>query len=88
MNLKFNAKPKRKMGFFDKLRNFGSKIVRGVRKGWDFVKNKVAPVIRKVLPIAQTAGSMIATGLGHPEVAAGISTAGGVIDKGLKLIGR
>lgn len=76
------------MGFFDKLKSFGSKIVRGVRKGWDFVKDKVAPVVRKILPFAQTAGSGIATALGHPEVAAGISGAGAAIDKGLKLIGR
>ena len=76
------------MGFFDKLKNFGSKIVSGIRKGWDFVKNKVAPVVRKVLPYAQTAGQAIATGLGHPEIAAGIGTAGSVIDKGLKFIGR
>ena len=76
------------MGFFSKLKNFGSKIVKGVRKGWQFVRDKVAPVVRKVLPYAQAAGSAIATGLGHPEVAAGISTAGRVIDKGLKFIGR
>ena len=76
------------MGFFDRLKNFGSKIVSGIRKGWDFVKNKVAPIVRKVLPVAQTAGTMAATALGHPEVAAGINTASGVIDKGLRFIGR
>lgn len=36
------------MGFFDKLKSFGSKIVNGVRKGWDFVKDKVAPVVKKL----------------------------------------
>ena len=76
------------MGFFDKLKNFGSKIVKGVRKGWDWVKNKVAPVVRKVLPYAQAAGSGIATALGHPEIGAGINAAGGLIDKGLRFIGR
>ena len=76
------------MGFFDKLKNFGSKIVRGVRKGWDFVKNKIAPVVRKVLPAATTAGQAIATGLGHPEIAAGIGSASGVADKVLKFMGR
>ena len=40
------------MGFFDKLKNFGSKIVNGFRKGWDFAKNKIIPGIRKALPIA------------------------------------
>lgn len=39
------------MGFFDKLKNVGSKILSGIRKGWDFVKSKVAPVVRKVLPV-------------------------------------
>ena len=41
------------MGFFDKLKSFGSKIVRGIRKGWDFVKTRVAPVVRKILPVAK-----------------------------------
>ena len=36
------------MGFFDKLKNFGSKIISGLRKGWDFVKSKVAPVVKKL----------------------------------------
>ena len=76
------------MGFFDKLKNFGSKIVRGIRKGWDFVKNKVAPVVRKVLPYAQTVGSGVATALGHPGIAAGINTAGKLVDKGLSFIGQ
>lgn len=77
-----------KMGFFDKLKSFGSKIVSGIRKGWDFVRDKVAPVVRKVLPIAKTAGSAIATAVGHPEIAAGIQTAGGVADRVLTAMGR
>ena len=81
-------KHKNIMGFFDKLKNFGSKIIRGVRKGWDFVKNKVAPVVRKVLPVVQTVGPMVATAAGHPEVAMGISKGAGVVDQGLRLIGR
>lgn len=76
------------MGFFDKLKNFGSKIVSGVRRGWDFVRNRVAPVVRKILPIATTAGQGIATALGHPGIGAGIGAASGVIDKGLKLMGQ
>ena len=76
------------MGFFDKLKSFGSKIVSGIRKGWDFVKDKVAPVVRKILPFATTAGQGVATAVGHPEVAAGIGGASSMIDKGLKFIGR
>lgn len=76
------------MGFFDKLKNFGSKIVRGIRKGWDFVKEKVAPVVRKVLPIVQTAGPAVATALGHPEIGMGISKGAGIVDKGLRFIGK
>lgn len=72
------------MGFFQKLKNFGSKIVKGIRKGWEFVRDKVVPVARKVLPYAKIAGQGIATALGHPEVAAGIgagaNTAGKVMD--------
>ena len=76
------------MGFFDKLKNFGSKIITGVRKGWDFVKDKVAPVIRKALPAATAAGQGIATALGHPGAAAAIGGVSGAIDKGLKFLGR
>ena len=76
------------MGFFDKLKNFGSKIVSGVRRGWDFVKNKVAPVVRKVLPAATSAGQAIAGALGGPGAAAGVSKVSGAIDKGLSFIGR
>ena len=39
------------MGFWDKIKSFGSKVVKGIRKGWDWVKEKVAPVVRKVLPV-------------------------------------
>ena len=76
------------MGFFDKLKSFGSKIVKGIRKGWDFVKNKVAPVVRKVLPVARTAAGVIGTTLGHPEAAAVADKVSGIVDKGLRLIGR
>ena len=41
------------MGFFDKLKNFGSKVIKGVRKGWDFVKEKVVPVVKKVWGVAK-----------------------------------
>ena len=76
------------MGFFDKLKSFGSKIVKGVRKGWDFVKDKVAPVIRKALPVATTAAHGIATALGHPEASSTIQGVSSAVDRGLKLIGR
>ena len=76
------------MGFFDKLKNFGSKVISGIRKGWDFVKDKVAPVVRKVLPAVQTVGPAIATAVGHPEVGQGIAAGAGVADKVLKFMGR
>ena len=76
------------MGFFDKLKNFGSKVIKGVRKGYDFVKDKIAPVVRKVLPIVQTAGSAAATALGRPDIGMGISKGAAIVDKGLKFMGR
>ena len=76
------------MGFFQKLKNFGSKVVKGIRKGWDFVKDRVAPVVRKLLPVAQTVGPAIATAVGHPEAAATIHGVTSAVDKGLKFIGR
>lgn len=76
------------MGFFDKLKSFGSKIVKGIRKGYDFVKDKVAPIVRKVLPVVQTAGPAIATAVGHPEVGMGIAKGTAIVDKGLRFMGR
>ena len=70
------------MGLFQKLKDFGSKVVRGVRKGWDFVRDKVAPVARKILPIAQTFGNAI------PQAKPFIGAATNIIDKGLTMMGR
>ena len=76
------------MGFFQKLKNFGSKIVKGVRKGWEFVRDKIVPVARKFLPYAATAGKLIATATGHPEVAAGIGTGAATANKVMDFISR
>ena len=76
------------MGFFDRIKNFGSKVVRGIRKGWDFVKDKVAPIVRKVLPYVQPAATAIGTAFGHPEAGAIAGGVTGAIDKGLRFIGR
>lgn len=76
------------MGFFDKLKSFGSKIVSGIRKGWTWVKDKVAPVVRKILPVVGPAATVIGGAFGHPEAGAIAEKATGVIDKGLKFIGR
>ena len=56
------------MGFFQKLKDFGSKVVRGVRKGVDFVRDKVAPIINKIAPAAKFAGTIAAGVSGHPEM--------------------
>ena len=50
------------MGFFDKLKNFGSKIINGVRKGWDWAKNKVAPIVRKVWGVAKPIADTVIPG--------------------------
>lgn len=72
------------MGFFDKLKSFGSKIVSGIRKGWDWVKGKVAPVVRKVIPVVQKVAPIIGTALGRPDIGMAVSkgagTVGGVMD--------
>ena len=36
------------MGFFSSLKNFGSKIVKGIRKGYDFARDKIVPVVKKL----------------------------------------
>ena len=41
------------MGFFDKIKDFGSRIVRGVRRGWQFMRDRVAPVISRVYSVAK-----------------------------------
>ena len=70
------------MGFFQKLKDFGSKVVRGVRKGWDFVRDKVAPVIRKAIPIANSIADNV------PVISPAVHTITNLADKGLKFIGR
>ena len=48
------------MGFFDKLKSFGSKVITGFRKGWDWVKNKATPVIKRLWgPAKQIVDSVI-----------------------------
>ena len=66
------------MGFFDKLKSFGSKIVSGIRKGWTWVKDKVAPVVRKILPVV----SKVAPAFGPKGAVVGqiADKAGGVMD--------
>lgn len=76
------------MGFFQKLKDFGSKVVKGIKKGWDWLRDKAAPVVRKILPIAKTGATVIGTALGHPEVGAVADKVGGIVDKGLSFIGR
>ena len=73
------------MGFFDKLKSFGSKIVHGIRKGWDWVKTKVAPVVRKVLPVIGKTAPVIGTALGRPDIG---MTVGRVGDTAGQVMGR
>ena len=72
------------MGFWDKIKSFGSKVVKGIRKGWDWVKEKVAPVVRKVLPVVGKVAPVIGGAVGRPDIGMAISkgtdTAGKVMD--------
>lgn len=43
------------MGLWDKIKNIGSKIVKGVQSGIAWVRDKAAPVIRKVWNFAKPA---------------------------------
>ena len=76
------------MGFFQKLKDFGSKVVKGIKKGWDWLRDKAAPVVRKILPIAKTGATVIGTALGHPEAGAIAGKVGDIVDKGLRFIGQ
>lgn len=76
------------MGFFQKLKDFGSKIVKGIKKGWDWLRDKAAPVVRKILPIAKTGATVIGTALGHPEAGAIAGKVGDIVDKGLRFVGQ
>ena len=76
------------MGFFQKIKDFGSKIVRGVKKGWEWLRDKAAPVVRKVLPVARTIGTAIGGAIGGPAGMAGVNKVADVVDKGLQYIGR
>lgn len=68
------------MGFFDKIKNFGSKIVKGIRKGVDFVRDKVAPIVNKIAPYVKTAGTIISAATGHPEMIPKIHNAVNIAD--------
>ena len=76
------------MGFFQKLKDFGSKVVRGIRKGWDWIKDKAAPVVRKILPVVKTAAPVIGAAVGHPEIGMVAGKVADIADKGLSFIGR
>lgn len=73
------------MGFFDKLKSFGSKIVSGIRKGWDWVKTKVAPVVRKILPVVSKTAPVVGAALGRPDIGMTVGkvadTVGGVMGR-------
>ena len=72
------------MGFWDRIKSFGSKVIGGIRKGWDWVKGKVAPIVRKVLPVVSKVAPAIGGALGRPDIGAAVSkgadTAGHVMD--------
>ena len=70
------------MGFFDKLKNFGSKIVRGIRKGWDFARDKVLPVVKKLWnPVKEHVAPLI------PGVRPAMDLAEGVYNKAKGILG-
>lgn len=73
------------MGFWDKIKSFGSKVVKGIRKGWDWVKEKVSPVVRKILPVVGKVAPVIGGALGRPDIGMTVGkvadTAGQVMDK-------
>lgn len=41
------------MGFFDKLKNFGSKVIKGIGRGIGWVRDKVAPIVKKAWQIGK-----------------------------------
>lgn len=57
------------MGFLDRLKNFGSKILTGIKR----VTERVVPVVRKIAPFASKI-------LKHVPLP-GMSTAGALIEK-------
>lgn len=71
--------------FGQKLKEFGSKIVTGIKKGLRWVKEKAIPWIKeKGIPMAQKIAPSIAGALGHPE--AGEAIAQGA-DKAKQILG-
>ena len=50
------------MGFFQKLKDFGSKIIRGVQKGAAWIRDKAAPVVKKVWQFAKPAINALVPG--------------------------
>ena len=50
------------MGLWDKIKNFGSKVVKGVQSGISWVRDKAAPVIKKVWKYAKPAINALVPG--------------------------
>ena len=69
------------MSFWDKIKSFGSKVVKGIRKGVDWVKSKIFPVVKRVAPVVSKLAPAIGTAVGRPDV-------GMAIGKGADTAGR
>ena len=70
------------MGLWDKIKNFGSKVIKGVQSGIAWVRDKAAPVIKKVWKYAKPAINAFV-----PGAAAVTDRIEDLASKGYKLIG-
>ena len=70
--------------FFQKLKDFGSKVISKIKTGAD----KAMRFARKILPVVKTVGPVIAAAVGHPEVGEGIAKGSHVADQILTALGR
>ena len=71
------------MGFWDKIKNFGSRVWQGIRKGAGWVKDKAVSVGRKIIeiakPVATIVGNLVPGKVG--AIAKGVSAALPLADK-------
>lgn len=70
---------------WDKIKSVGSKVVKGVVKGFHWVKDKVVPVVKKILPVVGKVAPVIGGAVGRPDIGAAV---GGAASKASEVMGK
>ena len=64
------------MGLWQKIKDFGSKVVKGIKRGYEWVRDKAVPVVKKVWGVAKPVVTAI-----NPAAGAAMNAAEGVASR-------